>query len=588
MPSLLSAFKAAQAGQRRLIGVVAGSGEVARSAVISGADMLIALNAGVFRNLGGASFAAYMPYGEANEMTERLLRHHLLPHAGAVPVVAGMFGPGWPEGVRPYLERLRALEVNAVVNWPALGQIDGVYGETLAEEGLGVDGECQTLRYAKELGFTTLAFAYTAEQVRAFCDAGVAALILSLGATRGIGDVREKRDRLQESIAQLNEMVAAARASSEPPACLAYGGVVTTPEDLEEIFRFSAVEGFAGGSVFERLPLRDVAGSVVRRFKGVAAEHLKREGESGLGQMLGQSPPMRELFSLVRRIAPFDVNVYIEGESGTGKELVATTIHRMSLRAHRAFVTLNCGAIPETLLESELFGHEKGAFTGAERRRLGKFELAHRGTLFLDEIANLSPHGQVALLRALQQREIARVGGEEMIPVDVRVLAASNQSLPELVARGQFRADLYHRLNQISVQVPPLRERLDDLPNLAEDVLARLEVQLNRKFSGFAPGFLRKLRQHLWSGNVRELQAVILQAALLEDGPLLEGGRFTPQATETLPLRVGSGSGEAWAEKVRKALLEAGGNKSRAAAILGVTRKTLYAWIERLEALGPA
>jgi two-component system response regulator HydG len=370
--------------------------------------------------------------------------------------------------------------------------------------------------------------------------------------------------------------------------CLAYGGPVTSAEDVEQLFRLSSVDGFAGGSVFERFPLRDVTGSVVRRFKSVAAERGERSLESGLGQMIGSSAPMRELFTLIKRIAPFDVNVCIEGESGTGKELVATHLHRISTRAHQAFVTLNCGAIPDTLLESELFGHEKGAFTGAERRRIGKFELAHRGTLFLDEIANLSPHGQVALLRAIQQREITRVGAEATIPVDVRVFAASNQGLLALVEQGRFRADLYHRLNQITVPIPPLRERLDDLPLLIEDILRKLRIQLNRKLAGVSPRFMTKLQKHAWTGNVRELQHVVLHAALREDGPLLEGTHFQAASNVILDRAFAAnadrgGRDDAWRAAVRKALRDARGNKSRAAVALGVTRRTLYAWLRDLE-----
>ena len=573
----------------KLIAVVPGSGDVARAAVDAGADLLIALNAGFFRNSGNGSLAAYMPFGNANAMTETLLREHVLPHAGPAPVIAGLCGPIDAPQTREYIDRLKALGISAVTNWPAIGMIDGNFRAALEAEGKGVAGEITTLAQARELGFATVAFAYGLDEIGAFADAGVDAFILAMGVTRSIDDVREKRDQLQQAIARVNAMVGEVQKSGRKLPCLAYGGPVTSAEDVEQLFRLSSVDGFAGGTVFERLPQRDVTSAVVRRFKSVAANLGQRSEETGLGQMIGASTPMRQLFTLIKRIAPYDVNVCIEGESGTGKELVATHIHRMSGRAHQAFVTLNCGAIPETLLESELFGHEKGAFTGAERRRLGKFELAHRGTLFLDEISTLSPHGQVALLRAIQQREITRVGSETTIPVDVRVLAASNQSLPELVEQGRFRADLYHRLNQISVPVPPLRTRLDDLPLLIDDSVRKLQIQLNRKFAGVSPRFMAKLQKHAWTGNVRELQHVILHAALCEDGPLLEGTHFNP-LKETVLVEVAShaersGKDAAWRQAVRRALRDAKGNKSRAAVALGVTRKTLYAWMRDLEGL---
>jgi two-component system response regulator HydG len=252
-----------------------------------------------------------------------------------------------------------------------------------------------------------------------------------------------------------------------------------------------------------------------------------------------------------------------------------------SPRGPRAFVTLNCGAITESLLESELFGHEKGAFTGAHRRRLGKFELAHRGTLFLDEIADLSPHAQVSLLRALQQREITRVGGEGSIPVDVRIVAASHQDLAERVAAGSFRADLYYRLNGLTMIIPPLRERPADLPLLAETTLRRLCVQWNLPARRISASFLHRMTRHAWPGNVRELQHIIGQALLLEDSRVLDGAHFRPSPpgaprTSSAPTENKSVSRRANAEQALRATQ---GNKSAAAASLGVTRKTLYTWL---------
>ena len=572
--------------QARIVGVVTGSGEVARAAVAAEADLLIALNAGLYRNSGHSSLAAYQPYGHANEQTEAIVREQILPHAGGVPIVAGVCSPADATETLAYLKRLKLLNVQGVTNWPSAGLIDGNYRAALEDAGLGSQNEVALLQRARELGFVTFAYAYNNVDVRVFLQGGADALILTLGVTRSIDDIREKRDRVQRAIVYLNGMLAEVKAWGRRVPCLAYGGPITSPEDAEQLFGLSNIDGFAGGSVFERLPMRDITGSVVRSFKSAASERGgrgERAEHGGLGQMIGASAPMRELFALIRRIAPYDVNVCIEGESGTGKELVATHIHRMSSRAHQPFVTLNCGAIPETLLESELFGHEKGAFTGAERRRLGKFELAHRGTLFLDEIATLSPHGQVSLLRALQQREILRVGAETAIPVDVRVLAASNQRLSELVEKGHFRADLYHRLNQITLQVPALRERIDDLPLLLADVLSKLQIQLNRKLSGVSPRFMAKLNAHTWSGNVRELQHAILHAALREDGPLLEGAHFLPNTERNTAEPLDNNSrGDKWRQAVRRALRDARGNKSRAAAALGVTRKTLYAWMREL------
>jgi len=591
---LISLLNGARRRHARLIAVVAGSGECARSAVQAEADVLIALNAGAYRTMGHGSLAAFMPFGNANEQTWQLLHDHLLPHAENCPVVAGLFGEAGERDIARYLEQIKACGVNSVVYWPSAGHWEGNLREAVDAEGMGLAFEIDTLRWARTLGFETSAFAYSTDDAVRLAESGVDVLVLSMGITRGIADIREKRDDLQESIQRLNEMHTAVQNCKRPVPCLCYGGPVTTPEDLEELFRFSDVDGFAGGTVFERLPLRDITGATVRRFKSVAAVRAGAEG-AGLGEILGRCAPMAELFQLMRRVAPFDVSVCIEGETGTGKELVATQLHRLSHRTHQPFVTLNCGALPETLLESELFGHEKGAFTGAERRRLGKFELAHRGTLFLDEVASLSPHGQVALLRALQQREITRIGGEALIPVDVRVVAASNEPLANLVARGRFRADLYHRLNQITLDVPALRERGEDIALLVHEFLKRLEIQLDRKLSALSDAFWKKLHAHAWPGNVRELQHVILHAALREDGPLLEGIHFKPSsALSQGPVLVEAGApsgtvhgmpegSTAWRKSVLAAMRDARGNKSRAAAALGVTRKTLYKWLAEIE-----
>jgi two-component system response regulator HydG len=496
--------------------------------------------------------------------------------------------------------------VAGIANWPAVGFLDGSLRHVLTRRGRTIESELSMLTEARRAGFRVYGFVFTPDEARAFAAAGVDALILHMGLTRQTDDVHAMRDQLQLNQARLNAMVQAANESVPPghrrPRCLAFGGTLTEPDGLAELLRQCPLDGFAGGSVFERLPVGGILDSTVRRFKSVLVRPGGRAAVNEMGAMLGRSHAMQELFTLIRKVAPHDVNVCIEGESGSGKELVALHLHKLNRRANRPFVTLNCGAIPDSLLESELFGHEKGAFTGADRRRLGKFELAQGGTLFLDEIADLSPHGQVALLRALQQREITRVGGDRPIPTDVRIVAASNQSLLRLSELGRFRADLYHRLNNVTLYVPPLRQRLDDIPILVEDMVARLQVELGKRISGVSRRFLAKLERHDWSGNVRELQHVITQAALLEESPLLEGTHFQPRPSSASP---GLPAG-AWPlshphvaaadrtgaivsshqppasrrRRAERALANCHGNKSKAAAALGVTRKTFYSWLE--------
>jgi len=566
-----------------IIAITSGSGLAIKAAVSAEIDFILALNSSLYRAMGWGTAAGYMPFGDANLETRNLIAQHIRPHAGKVPIVAGLLAR--PDGSVEYeLEELKNLGVQGVVNWPALSQFDEGLRHALAEDGFTPAWEIESLKRARSAGFFTFGFVYNAEQAREFARSGVDALILGLGITRRYDDIHERRGRIQHEITYLKTMLESVEQGGRRPLCLAAGGSTTMPEDFEQLFRFCSIDGFVGGAAFESIPVHEIVSSMVRRFKSVGLrQDPNQAGSSELSMIVGRSAPIKEVLSRIKRVAPHDVNVCIEGESGTGKELAATLLHRMSRRSHQAFVTLNCGAIPDTLLESELFGHEKGAFTGAVRRRIGKFEQAHRGTLFLDEIANLSPHGQAALLRAIQQREITPVGAEDYIPVDVRVLAASNQPLAALVGAGKFRADLYHRLNQFTLALPPLRERRDDIPLLVNDMLPRFEVQLDKKLMGVSPGFLKKLNAHGWPGNIRELQHAILSAALCEDGTILHGDDFQVASEAPAPSESKNGDwSRTWLETVRQAMQDSAGNKSRAATALGVTRKTLYKWLRQL------
>jgi DNA-binding NtrC family response regulator len=302
---------------------------------------------------------------------------------------------------------------------------------------------------------------------------------------------------------------------------------VRDPEIDERLKAIGFVEVFAKPIVV------DEVADTVRRL-------LDRQRLSRLTGLIGQSEGIREVLVKVEQIAPVSSTVLVEGESGTGKELVARAIHRLSPRRNKPFIAVNVGALPETLLESELFGHEKGAFTGAAERRIGRFELADTGTLFLDEIGDVPLATQVKLLRVLEEREITRVGGTQSIPVDVRVVAATNKPLRDGVEEGRFRSDLYYRLNVLSVYLPPLRERREDIPILVRQFITELSRQHDRPFKGISPEALEMLVDYAWPGNVRELRNLVESMVVLapgrEIGPadiprqIREGGgaRFLP------------------------------------------------------------
>jgi two-component system response regulator HydG len=314
------------------------------------------------------------------------------------------------------------------------------------------------------------------------------------------------------------------------------------------------------------------------RLKAQAGELFDRRN------IVGNSPAMRQLLETLTQAAPAEATVLITGESGTGKELVAGAIHYNSPRRNGPFVKINCAAITETLLESELFGHERGAFTGADRRKEGRFVQAHGGTLFLDEISSMPMSMQAKLLRVLQERELTRVGGEEVIRLDVRVVAATNVPLEDMVKEGSFREDLYYRLNVVTLRLPALRERREDIPLLADRFLKDFSEKNRKDIKGFSPQAMDRMLRHSWPGNVRELMNAIERAVVLSTGAYLDAAILLPDfsSTDSLPVLAPQES-EAIVplEEVEKATIirtlnALDGNKSETARQLGITRKTLH------------
>ncbi len=307
--------------------------------------------------------------------------------------------------------------------------------------------------------------------------------------------------------------------------------------------------------------------------------------------MVGDSDVMASVFNKIRKVAPSDSTVHIYGESGTGKELVARAIHENSPRAAGPFVKVNCSALAETLLESELFGHEKGAFTGAAKRKLGRFELADGGTLFLDEIGDISPSTQLKLLRVLQERAFERVGGEETVHVDVRVVTATNKDLKEEVSEGNFREDLFYRLHIIPITLPPLRERMSDLRPLVDHFMTKLRNRTHKKLGNIAPDALQALRQYRWPGNVRELENVIEHAMVFAEGNTIEISDLPPVITgrsndDLLAIPEGDRSLPEILEDLERQLIlrafrKAKGVKTETARLLGIKSSALYYKLEK-------
>lgn len=328
---------------------------------------------------------------------------------------------------------------------------------------------------------------------------------------------------------------------------------------------------------------RAVEYAEARRENDALRRQLRDRGT--FGELVGLSEPMRQIYSLIEQVAPSSASVLLTGESGTGKELVARTMHNLSPRKRAPFIAINCSAIPETLMESELFGHEKGAFTGAAARRQGCFELAHSGTLLLDEIAEMPPLLQAKLLRVLEERTVRRLGGAQEIPVDVRVLAATNRDPHEAVRRGDFREDLLYRLNVIAIELPPLRRRKEDLPLLAQHLVAQLAERHERPARFLTPAALEALQSHHWPGNVRELRNVIERAVIICSGEAIERHHLAPypldqraraRSEDTITLPVGTPIEEVERQMILRTLQKTDNNKTRAAELLQISLKTLH------------
>ena len=320
-----------------------------------------------------------------------------------------------------------------------------------------------------------------------------------------------------------------------------------------------------------------------RRENEVLRRELQDRG--GFGELVGSSAAMREIYSLVEQIAPSSASVLITGESGTGKELVARTIHQLSPRHDRPFVGINCSAIPESLMESELFGHEKGAFTGAASRRPGCFELAEGGTLLLDEISEMPAMLQAKLLRVIEERKVRRLGSQKEIDVDVRILAATNQDPQEAIEKGTLREDLLYRLNVFRIQLPALKDRKEDLPLLAQYLVTNLAEKHSRPARFLNPAAISALQFHAWPGNVRELRNVIERAVIICSGEQIERHHFAPypidqrerlRNEDTITFPVGTPIEEVERQMIVRTLKKTKNNKTRAAELLGISLKTLH------------
>jgi DNA-binding NtrC family response regulator len=373
-----------------------------------------------------------------------------------------------------------------------------------------------------------------------------------------------------------------------PPLAIvvtAFGSLETALNTIHELGAFWFLEKPIDPQAMKLLLDRALSARRLGEDKVILERQLGYEGR--LGGLVGQTTVMRELFGLVQQVAPTRASVLITGESGTGKEVLARAIHGLSPRAKEPFVALNCAALPESLIESELFGHEKGAFTGALERRAGCFELAHRGTLLLDEIGEMPVSTQAKLLRVLEDGKVRRLGAKGEIEVDVRIVAATNRKLEEAIGKGTFREDLFYRLNVFRLELAPLRERMEDLPLLVETLIQQMNAKHGVRVPGIDDAALLALRRRSWPGNIRELRNVLERAVILAgEGPIrmvhlppvpgTDSGAAVSNDPEAILIRVGTTVDECEKALIFKTLEHTKQNKTRAAEILGCSLKTLH------------
>lgn len=385
-------------------------------------------------------------------------------------------------------------------------------------------------------------------------------------------------DGATEGLAALEQILALAPATK----------VIVVTGNLDRTNAVKAV-GLGAFDFFQKPFDPDVLSIIVGRafhVHGLEVENvrLRSAATSPLQGLITNDDAMLKVCRMVEKVAPSNATVLLLGESGTGKEVLARAVHSLSPRADKRFVAINCAAIPENLLESELFGYEKGAFTGASKTTPGKIETAHQGTLFLDEIGDLPLPLQAKLLRFLQERVIERLGGRSEIPVDVRVVCATHQNLQDMIREGRFREDLFYRLTEITVKIPPLRERHGDAILLAQAFLERHALEQNRNLKGFTPDALKVLDTHTWPGNVREMENLIKRAVIMADGPMVnaEDIGLNPKGSQDEPLNLRQVRDEAERQAVIRAMARTGDNVAQAAELLGISRPTLYDLMSKL------
>ncbi len=583
-----------------IVGAAVGSGFAAKYAIKGGADLLLVLNAGRFRAAGVPSLAAYMPFENCNDTVMSLGSKEIIPQAKGVPVIIGVCATDPYLNTKVLIKEIRNNGFMGINNFPTVSILDGNYRVLLEENDIGFDREVELIKQASQVGVFTVAFVFNENEALAMVDAGVDMLCVNFGFTLGGYNGVKHGLTIQEATNKAIKIFDVVDKTRPAVFKMVYGGPITNPDTLGDLICATGAHGYIGGSAIERIPIENNITEIMKEFKGLLK--LKEENlflkqqlarRDGLEDIIGNSDIMQELYETIVKVAETDANVLITGESGTGKDLVSRAIHLRSKRKTATYIKINCASIPFSLLESELFGHEKGAYTGAHIRHIGRFERANGGTLFLDEIAEMEIGLQSKMLRVIEDREFERVGGSETISVDVRLISATNQDLSYAMSEKSFRQDLFYRLNVLSIRIPPLRERKEDIPLLVNYFINKINNKFGFKIKKIESAALDAALEYDWPGNVRELEHALERAAVLGDKVTIMG-KYLPRDTNKIKVQkkafgfIGEGLDSdslvrvSDREKVIQALENNYWNITRAAATLCISRKTLYVWLKKL------
>jgi two-component system, NtrC family, response regulator AtoC len=592
-PASLRAVRDPSAEKPFLIGAAIGTGMIAKAAERGGADFLVALNAGRVRVMGAPSIACMLPTHNANEMVAAFATAEILGKV-SVPVIFGASAFDPRTDLAELVARIGQDGFAGIANFPTSIHLDPLLQAGLARLGLGFEREVEMLKLAKQAGLIAIGYVRTGKQAEVMARADVDVICLNFGWNSGGCEGVPSTTSLDEAAEEASEIFERVRRRCPDMLCVVEGGPIDTPEHAAKVCQAGGADGYIGGSTIDRLPLEAAVSGATSEYKSVnvLSRRLEAIQDAVLGQgrcygLIGRSPPLREVVQLIDRVAATDMRVLIHGPNGAGKELVAQALHTASRRAGRPMVAVNCAALPRDLLESELFGYEKGAFTGAVKTRIGRFEEADGSTLFLDEIGDLEPQLQAKLLRVLEAGMVDRLGSNQPRRINVRIICATNRDLTRMVSLGTFREDLYYRLNKMEIRVPSLAERIVDIPLLVEHFLQSAVLAVNENVRSVDGPALRALMAHTWPGNIRELKNVLERAAIMCDGnrigvaqlprfaELLQpaGPRDEPRTPRVASAAMGAQSEREW---ILDALRRNRFRRGAAAQELGLARKTLY------------